>query len=260
MLVLQSKQVNAFLLLMVCCCALAIGYMCAQVAGYLLQPTSGSTTETGRSDNRSEVSTVDTGMIIKGNIFVPAERGDEMEVAVEAEPTPIVENRNSNLKLLGTIEGGDNPLALIEVDGKVMIFGLDDSIPGSGELHTIQRNEVVILLADGSRNRLTIEKNELASATQAPSSLTGDGIRDLGNNRWSVSRDEVEQARSNINRLLKSARMEPNIVNGKTEGFVVKMIRPRSLLARLGIRRDDTVTRVNGVELNSPEKALQIFQ
>ena len=38
------------------------------------------------------------------------------------------------------------------------------------------------------------------------------------------------------------------------------MIRPRSLLANLGMKVGDVVSSVNGVELDSPEKALQIFQ
>jgi general secretion pathway protein C len=41
---------------------------------------------------------------------------------------------------------------------------------------------------------------------------------------------------------------------------VVRMIQPRSLLALLGIQRGDVLMQVNGVELDSPEKALQIFQ
>jgi general secretion pathway protein C len=54
--------------------------------------------------------------------------------------------------------------------------------------------------------------------------------------------------------------MEPNIVEGRTEGFVVRMIRPKSLLDTLGIQRGDVLRQINGVPLDSPEKALQVFQ
>jgi general secretion pathway protein C len=86
------------------------------------------------------------------------------------------------------------------------------------------------------------------------------GIRSVGENRFQISRQEIDKARGNLNELLKQARMEPNIVDGRTEGFVVRMIQPRSLLANLGIQLGDVVNEVNGVTLDGPEKALQIFQ
>ena len=63
-----------------------------------------------------------------------------------------------------------------------------------------------------------------------------------------------------MNELLKQARLEPNIVNGQTSGFVVRMIRPHTLFTMLGLRLGDVIMQVNGVTLDSPEKALQIFQ
>ncbi len=84
-------------------------------------------------------------------------------------------------------------------------------------------------------------------------------MRSLGQNRWVIPRSEAERARSNLGELLKSAHLVPNVVNGSTEGFMVRMIRPDSLLAQLGLRVGDVVMQVNGVELSSPEKALQIF-
>ena len=53
--------------------------------------------------------------------------------------------------------------------------------------------------------------------------------------------------------------MTPNIVEGRTEGFQVVTVQPRSLLAQMGIRPRDVLMQINGVELDSPEKALQIF-
>ncbi|MBE0598734.1 MAG: general secretion pathway protein GspC, partial [Desulfuromonadales bacterium] len=85
-------------------------------------------------------------------------------------------------------------------------------------------------------------------------------VQALGGNRFVIPQEVATQARGNLNELLKQARMEPNIVDGRTEGFVVRMIQPRSLLANLGIQRGDILKQVNEVELNSPEKALQIFQ
>jgi general secretion pathway protein C len=49
-------------------------------------------------------------------------------------------------------------------------------------------------------------------------------------------------------------------VDGKTDGFLIQRINPRSLLAKLGLQRGDVVIDVNNIKLDSPEKALLIFQ
>jgi general secretion pathway protein C len=54
--------------------------------------------------------------------------------------------------------------------------------------------------------------------------------------------------------------MQPRLVDGQTSGFLVRRINPRSVLAKMGIQRGDVVIDVNNIKLDSPEKALQIFQ
>jgi general secretion pathway protein C len=54
--------------------------------------------------------------------------------------------------------------------------------------------------------------------------------------------------------------MEPRLVNGATDGFVIAMLQPGSLLSQMGFHKGDVVMQVNGMPLDSPEKALQIFQ
>ena len=261
MLTLQPKQVKVFLLFSICICGLSAGFFAAQLAGFFIRPPATLMADKNVSKRQApRPSGVDTGLILNNNIFDPASRGKTAEPVRSERQEPVATVTNSSLKLFGTVDGGDNPLALIESDGQVKIFRVGASLPGGGELLAVARNEAVIRQADGSQAKLTIIKPELTSTPVTEQTSSGEGIRNLGNNRWSISRDEVEKARTNLNQLLKSARLEPNIINGQTEGFVVKMIRPKSLLAELGIQRGDTVTRVNGVELNSPEKALQIFQ
>jgi len=49
-------------------------------------------------------------------------------------------------------------------------------------------------------------------------------------------------------------------LNGKIDGFLIKRINARSLLVKMGMQRGDVVKEVNNIKLDSPEKALQIFQ
>jgi general secretion pathway protein C len=99
-----------------------------------------------------------------------------------------------------------------------------------------------------------------AQTAPAATGLPADAVRSAGANRWVVARAAAEAARANIGEQLRTALLQPNLVNGKTDGFVVKRIQPGTLLARMGLQRGDVIKRVNRMPLDSPEKALQIMQ
>jgi len=180
-----------------------------------------------------------------------------------------------NLQLIGTVTGGETPLALLASGRETETYRLGALLPGGAKLAEVGRNRAVIEYPDGRRETLVVDTEgrpaaaaarsgtrTRASAAPPPSgpATAETGIRQLGENRWQIPAAEAEAARSNINELLRQARVEPNIVNGQTQGFVVRMIRPGSLFAMLGIQVGDVLREVNGVTLDTPEKALQIFQ
>lgn len=166
--------------------------------------------------------------------------------------------RTVNLILLGTMVAGDRSLALLSVEQETALLKLDEEIPGGGRIQQIERRRVVIRWPDGSEQELLAD-GEPPPAAQ-PTNGNGQGVRATGANRWLISSAEIEKARANLNQLLTSARLEPKIVQGATQGFLVRMIRANSLLSQLGIQRGDLIKEVNGVSLDSPEKALQVFQ
>ena len=52
----------------------------------------------------------------------------------------------------------------------------------------------------------------------------------------------------------------PSFKNGAANGFKLFSIQPNSLYASIGIENGDVIQRVNGYEINSPEKALELYQ
>lgn len=259
MLVLNAKQVQAILLVAAGLFGLAAGGLVVQITGVYLRPAQRSGATVATAVAPAAELPADLSRIVRENIFDPASRGQELTMTAEARSATA--RVPTNLRLLGTIDGGAAPLALIEAAGKAAIYRVGDPLPGGGNLLAVERNRVRLLQADGSQGELVFVAvpSSARGGTSAAAAVSG-GIRDLGGNRYQVARDEVEQARGNLNQLLKQARMEPYAVNGRTEGFAVRMIRPNTLLAKLGLRVGDVVNQVNGVELDSPEKALQIFQ
>ena len=85
------------------------------------------------------------------------------------------------------------------------------------------------------------------------------GVRKVGPYEYEVDRDMIMQDLQNLAALGMQARIIPNYRNGKYDGFRLVGVRPNSLYAALGIRSGDIVQRVNGQDLNSPNKALELF-
>lgn len=266
-----QKHYRGFYFLLPVLLGLSFGYLAATALGIWLSPPAlPAATLTREQPAPARAPTLpDYQIVLDRNIFDSASRG---QLALHAEETtigaPSLPVARVNLSLFGTVTRGEASLAIIKSDQGVKIYHLNDEVPGGGKLEEIARHSVQIRYGDGSTQILPLfeapgEQRGTAATRGAAApagAKPGGQVQAVGENRFVIPQEVAEQARGNINALLKQARVEPNIVNGKTEGFVVRMIQPRSLLANLGIQRGDVLMQVNGVELNSPEKALQIFQ
>jgi len=86
------------------------------------------------------------------------------------------------------------------------------------------------------------------------------GVRKVGDNSYEVSRAVVEQQLSNLSAISTQARIVPSFKNGVANGFKLFSIQPGSLYAAIGIQNGDVIQRVNGYEINSPDRALELLQ
>jgi general secretion pathway protein C len=55
-------------------------------------------------------------------------------------------------------------------------------------------------------------------------------------------------------------RVLPNYVNGQPQGFRLQGIRSGSIFSAIGIRNGDVIVGVNGTEIDSPQRAMEIYQ
>ncbi len=86
------------------------------------------------------------------------------------------------------------------------------------------------------------------------------GIRQVGNNNYEVDRGTLDSTLSDLNKIATQARIVPSFKNGVANGFKLFSIQPGSLYSSLGIENGDVIQRINGYELNSPEKVLELYQ
>jgi general secretion pathway protein C len=133
---------------------------------------------------------------------------------------------------------------------------------------------VAVVCNAGSKEYLDYEPGagEVASATnigvqplpapRAPGAApaAGSGVRQVADNRYELDRSVIDTTLSNLNTIATQARIVPSFRNGVANGFKLFSIQPGSLYASIGIENGDVIQRVNGYEINSPEKALELYQ
>ncbi len=87
-----------------------------------------------------------------------------------------------------------------------------------------------------------------------------EGIRSTGKDKYDIDRGVIDRTLGDLNTLATQARIVPSFKNGVANGFKLFSIQPGSLYSSIGIENGDVIQRINGYELNSPEKALELYQ
>ena len=87
----------------------------------------------------------------------------------------------------------------------------------------------------------------------------GEGIVKNGENSYGVPRAAVEGALNNLSELATQARIVPAFEGGKAVGFKLFSIKPGSLYSKIGLQNGDVINRINGYEMSSPEKGLEVY-
>lgn len=205
----------------------------------------------------------------------------EPEVAVqEPETSPVVDENADpvksglRVKLLGTLVAADKFWSFASVQDmntqKSMTYMVGDLIQGA-EVIDIQRERVIVINngrkeyidgqpGDGSMPVPAYTPPAVAAAPSGPpNSGLGTGIRAINENEYEVPRGEIDRTLSNLNEVAMQARIVPAFKDGQAQGFKLFSIRPDSIYSKIGVQNGDVIRRINGFDLNSPEKALEVY-
>jgi general secretion pathway protein C len=103
-----------------------------------------------------------------------------------------------------------------------------------------------------------------AAAPAAPSSdpLAAEldkGIKKLSEHKYEVQRTAVDALLGNMAALAKGARIVPEVKDGRPAGFRLFSIRPEGPFAKIGLQNGDVISSINGLEMTSPDKALEVY-
>jgi general secretion pathway protein C len=179
------------------------------------------------------------------------------------------------VKLLGTLVSADKYWSFASVQDMVtqrsQTYMVGDQIQGA-EVFFIER-ERVIVLNNGRKEYIDNQPGDgsapmpsytppvpVASASAAPpNNGLGSGIRSTSENEYEVPRSEIDRTLANLNEVAMQARIVPAFKDGQAQGFKLFSIRPDSIYSKIGVQNGDVIRRINGFDLNSPEKALEVY-
>jgi len=164
------------------------------------------------------------------------------------------------------------------------IYGIGDPVLGAPLLSVERiRDErdatgqgfkvVAIVCNNGQKEYVDFEAGEGAILASAPSlgifnpagpapppGAPAEGVRQLGDNRYEIQHRVIENTLSNLNSIATQARIVPSFKNGVANGFKLFSIQPGSLYSAIGVENGDVIQKINGYEINSPDKALEVYQ
>jgi type II secretory pathway component PulC len=86
-----------------------------------------------------------------------------------------------------------------------------------------------------------------------------DTITKIDDTHVKMPRKTAEYLFSNPVSVTKGARIVPAMQNGKPSGFKIYAIRPSSVFAKIGLQSGDTIADINGTEVTTPDKALEVY-
>lgn len=258
-------MLNCILLILSVIGGITVGMLATQMVDLSLgSEATLSTVVVPREIASQQLQQSDFQVILNRNLF-DSVAGSIVQLDLSAQAisatTPIVTTKSSSdFTLIGTVVAGEESLALIAAGKKIKIFQIHEEISPRIVIAEIGR-KLVVLNDHGKRIELLLKqrkgaKAQLVKASKGPAG----GVVAVDEDHWKVSKSVVANARANLSSLLKTARVIPQVNDGKTIGFKVVELRNGSLLTQIGLRIGDLIVKINDVELNSPEKALQIFQ
>lgn len=98
----------------------------------------------------------------------------------------------------------------------------------------------------------------VATMTGVPPAIAR-GIRKNGPNDYDIDRGALDKILETQHELMAQTRVQPETIDGRVAGIRLLGIKPDSLLSLIGLSNNDRLESINGLDLASPERALEAY-
>jgi general secretion pathway protein C len=155
-------------------------------------------------------------------------------------------------------------------------YWVGEEIPEAGKVESIggknvifrneasKRSERITLLAKNppksAPKRATKPRRKPRNKREELLAEIDAGVKKVSDTSYEIDRAVVDKVLANPMAVARGARVVPSIKNGKNNGFKLYAIRPSSVYAKIGLRNGDTLHAVNGFDLTTADKALEVYQ
>jgi general secretion pathway protein C len=191
-----------------------------------------------------------------------AELEKQKQQADQASAEDINQITKLDLKLQGVIAASDPNLswAIIGEENSQQLFKVGDSIPPATGVTLEKVEELrVILNNNGQREALWLYGEDgmnVQSAQRAAPARPSAPAESPPVQQAVVSQEQLQSA-SSIGDVV---RFMVATENGRMIGYKVRPGRKRELFDQVGLKNDDIVISVNGIEVNEPQKVREVYQ
>jgi type II secretion system protein C len=222
-----------------------------------------SRSESGNSDNHSNLSAEDYAQIVQKNPFDGSTRliawvhpeGSDSQVFDSSVSTEL------GLALVGTISGSPIVARAIIKDLKTGVSELCKAgqIIGNCRIQSINPDSVT-LLYDGREKTLHLNSGYTGeNKGQRPPSRESPKPASRSSQAWQPQ-SSFQDRMQPVETILEEAIIQPHIVNGMVEGLLVTGIENVKEAQMLGLKNGDVIRSVNGHRLVSKQQAYQVLK
>ncbi len=273
--------------LFVLCCFLA-GRMIAAVTGEVLAPEATASLALAPVPPLVDRSWDARQIIITRNAFNASTLTPTAALPTEEEEYA---KTKLPLRLLGTAAHEEATYSWAAIEDletrEHHVVRVGERLKGRADVLRIERRRIVLqngarreeLALEGDEGKKTRRPSSRAAArrpsSRAPrgaraarpprtrsAAVTNPRVERLGENRFAVDRQEMQNLAANPAALLSSnqARILPKYENGQMVGLQVNAIQAGSVWQQIGVRDGDTITEFNGVQISGQEGGQALLQ
>jgi len=172
------------------------------------------------------------------------------------------------LNLIGTLvhSNPEKSIAAVEIRGKNQVISYipGKEIEGLATIVSVERQKVIIRNLNSNRLEYIEMKKEATKVAFGGSTVAtpGKDVQKVDDNHFVIKRSDLLKYTSDLSSILMQARAVPNREpgTGNINGFRILDMQPGSIYEQLGLQRMDVIKSVNGTPVDSPAKAMELYQ
>lgn len=190
----------------------------------------------------------------------------------ESEPSPMpraesLRRSGRRARLIGTLTSRQPFWSLASVQDldteRVRSIRVGDALQDA-EVVIIERERIIVSVngleevidRHGPSGASTPTRTATPVATDAPPTID---VRRVSEHAYEVASKDLDIDRWTMNPQMMQVRIVPAFQDGKPQGFKLFSIRQGSVYEQLGLQNGDIIQRINGISLDSPQRALESY-